>query len=89
LPFQDLHTNAAWVELALTAADLTTWAQALCFTCAQRKLEPKRLRNRRPHVTCRLVRTGLRLSCALDQNCPGPPAWPPPSNRLGAAPWPG
>ena len=26
-PARDLHTNAAWVEPAMTAADLTTWAQ--------------------------------------------------------------
>ena len=32
LPCQDWHTNAAWLELALTANDLSVWAQALCFT---------------------------------------------------------
>lgn len=26
LPCQDLHANRGWVELALAAADLTTWA---------------------------------------------------------------
>ncbi len=60
LPCQDLHTNTAWVELALAAADLTTWAQALCFTGALRKVEPKRLRYRALHVAGRLVRTGLK-----------------------------
>ncbi len=41
LPCKDWHTNAAWLELTLAAADLTTCAQALCFTGALRKLEPK------------------------------------------------
>ncbi len=70
LPCQDLHTNAAWVELAMTAADLTTWAQALCFTGSLRKVEPKRLRYRALHVAGRLVRTGPRLILRLDQDWP-------------------
>ena len=68
LPCQDLHANAAWVELALAAADLTTWAWALCFTGALRKLEPKRLRYRVLHVAGRLVRTGPRPIPRLDQD---------------------
>jgi len=89
LPCQDLHTNSAWVELAMTAADLTTWAQALCFTGALRKVEPKRLRYRALHVAGRLVRTGRRLILRLEQDWPGPPTSPGAFNRLRAAPWPG
>jgi len=89
LPCQDLHTNAAWVELALAAADLTTWAQALCFTGALRKLEPKRLRYRALHVAGRLVRTGRRLILRLDQDWPWATDLAQAFNRLRAAPWPG
>jgi len=89
LPCQDLHTNSAWVELALAAADLTTWAQALCFTGALRKLEPKRLRYRVLHVAGRLVRTGRRVILRLDQDWPWATALAAAFNRLRAAPWPG
>jgi hypothetical protein len=33
LPCRGYAENKAWLELALTAADLLTWAQALRFTC--------------------------------------------------------
>lgn len=89
LPCQDLHTNSAWVELAMTAADLTTWAQALCFTGALRKLEPKRLRYRALHVAGRLIRTGRRLILRLDQDWPWATDLAQAFNRLRAAPWPG
>lgn len=88
LPCQELHTNAAWVELALAAADLTTWAQALCFTGTLRKLEPKRLRYRALHVAGRLVRIGRRIILRLDQNWPWANHLATAFNRLRAAPWP-
>jgi len=84
---QDWHANAAWVELTLAAADLTTWAQALCFTGALNKLEPKRLRYRALHIAGRLVRTGRRLILRLDQDWPWAPTSPKPST--GSAPHPG
>jgi len=89
LPCQDLHANRAWVELALAAADLTTWAQALCFTGTLRRLEPKRLRYRVLHVAGRLVRTGRRLILRLDQDWPWATDLAAAFNRLRAAPWPG
>jgi hypothetical protein len=89
LPCQDLHANAAWVELALAAADLTTWAQALCFTGDLRKAEPKRFRYRALHVAGRLVRTGRRLILRLDKNWPWATDLAAAFNRLRAAPWPG
>lgn len=85
---QDWHANAAWVELTLAAADLTTWAQALCFTGALNKLEPKRLRYRALHIAGRLVRTGRRLilpGSGLALGTDLAQAF----NRLRAAPWPG
>jgi hypothetical protein len=89
LPCQDLHANAAWVELALAAADLTTWAQAMCFTGELRKVEPKRFRYRALHVAGRLVRTGRRLILRLDKNWPWASDLANAFNRLRTAPWPG
>ncbi len=89
LPCQDLHANRAWVELALAAADLTTWAQALCFTGTLRRLEPKRLRYRVLHVAGRLITTGRRQTLRLDMNWPWAADLATAFNRLRAAPWPG
>ena len=88
LPFQDFHTNAAWLELALAAADLSTWAQALCFTGELRKVEPKRLRYRVLHIAGRLIRTGRRLILRLDQNWPWAKDLAQAFTRLREAPWP-
>ena len=89
LPCQDLHTKRAWVELALAAADLTTWAQALCFTGALRRLEPKRLRYRVLHVAGRLVHSGRRQILRLERNWPWATDLAAAFNRLRTAPWPG
>lgn len=88
LPCQDFHTNSAWVELALAAADLSSWAQALCFTGELRRVEPKRLRYRVLHVAGRLVRTGHRLILRLDMNWPWAHDLARAFTRLRAAPWP-
>lgn len=89
LPSHDLHANTAWVELVLTTADLTTWAQALCFTGTRRRLEPKRLRYRGLHVAGRLVHTERRQILRLDQNWPWATDLAAAFNRLRTAPWPG
>ena len=88
LPCQDFHTNAAWLELALAATDLSTWAQALCFTGDLRKVEPKRLRYRVLHIAGRLIRTGRRLILRLDQNWPWAKDLARAFTRLREAPWP-
>ncbi len=88
LPCQDFHANAAWLELALTAADLTTWAQALCFTGALARVEPKRLRYRVLHVAGRLAHTGRRLVLRLDRHWPWAGELAAAFTRLRAAPWP-
>src|SRR5664279_3515685 len=46
----------------MAAADLLTWAQALCFDGALARCEPAAFRYRVGHVAARLVRTG-RSSC--------------------------
>ncbi len=88
LPCQDYHANSCWVELALAAADLSTWSQALCFTGELRRVEPKRLRYRVLHVAGRLVRTGRRLILRLDMNWPWAKDLARAFARLRAAPWP-
>ena len=88
LPCQDLHANSCWVELALAAADLSTWAQALCFTGELRRVEPKRLRYRVLHIAGRLVRTGRRLILRLDMNWPWAKDLERAFAKLRAAPWP-
>lgn len=88
LPCQDLHANSCWLELALAAADLSTWAQALCFAGELRRVEPKRLRYRVLHVAGRLVRTGRRLILRLDMNWPWAKDLERAFIKLRAAPWP-
>jgi hypothetical protein len=41
-----LAENKTWLELSLTAADLLTWAQALCFTGDLARCEPATFRYR-------------------------------------------
>lgn len=70
LPCQDWHANAAWLELALTANDLSVWAQALCFTGQLRRVEPKRFRYRVLHLAARLSTTSRHVILRLDQHWP-------------------
>ena len=60
LPFHSFAANAAWLELALTAHDITVWTQLLTLDGEHRICEPKRLRYRILHVLP--ARTHLRLS---------------------------
>ena len=46
LPFSDWQPNAAWLEIALIAHDLTVWTQQTCLTGEHAIAEPKRLRYR-------------------------------------------
>ena len=46
LPFDLLCRNAVWLELALAACDLTSWAQTLLLGGERRTAEPKTLRYR-------------------------------------------
>ena len=72
----------------MAAADLSTWAQALCFTGQLRRVEPKRLRYRVLHVVGRLVSTGRRLILRLDLNWSWAKDLARAFVRLRAAPWP-
>lgn len=72
----------------MAAADLSIWAQALCFTGQLRRVEPKRLRYRVPHVAGRLGSTARRLILRLDMNWPWAKDLARAFVRLRAAPWP-
>jgi hypothetical protein len=71
LPLHDFAANRIWLQVAMLAADLLTWTQALALAeTAARCWEPKRLRLRLLHVAGRLVRSGRREWLRL------PRAWP-------------
>jgi DDE family transposase len=70
LPFGDWEPNAAWLELALIAHDLTVWTQQSCLTGEHAIAEPKRLRYRILHVAARLTRHARRHTLHLDRDWP-------------------
>jgi hypothetical protein len=88
LPFYAYTANACWLELALTAADLLTWTQALCFTGALARTEPATYRYQALHVAGHLVRTARGWRLRLDQDWPWATHLTTAFQRLRAAPWP-
>ncbi len=89
LPCHAVAANACWLELALTAADLLCWSQALCFTGALAHVEPATFRYQVLHTAGQLVRTARRWHLKLDQDWPWVRALQAAFDRLRAAPWPG
>jgi hypothetical protein len=88
LPCHAVAANACWLELALTADDLLTWSQALCFTGALARVEPTTFRYQVLHAAGQLVRTARSLRLKLDQNWPWVDELQAAFQRLRAAPWP-
>jgi hypothetical protein len=88
LPCRGYQQNKAWLELSLAAADLLTWAQALCFTGDLARCEPAAFRYRITHIAARLVRTGRQWRLKLDQDWPWATRLATAFTRLRAAPWP-
>lgn len=70
LPFHSFDANAAWLELALAAHDITVWTQLLTLDGEHRACEPKRLRHRILHVAGKLTRHSRRVTLHL------PAEWP-------------
>ncbi|MEU8889834.1 IS1380 family transposase [Streptomyces sp. NPDC048442] len=60
-PSRRFDINAAWLELALTAADLIAWTQLLLLDGELAAVEPKKLRYRLLHIAARITRGGRRL----------------------------
>ena len=87
-PLSSFAANCCWLELALTAADLITWSQALCFTGALAKIEPATFRYQILHLAARLTRHGRNQQLHLDRDWPWATALEQAFNRLRAAPWP-
>ena len=69
-PSRQFAINAAWLELALTAIDLTTWMQALLLDGELAKAEPKKLRYRLLHTAARITRGQRRLHLRLAEHWP-------------------
>ena len=88
LPFHAYTANACWLELALTAADLLTWTQALCFTGALAHTEPATFRYQILHTAALLVRTARGRHLRLDTNWPWAHQLTTAFDRLRTAPWP-
>jgi hypothetical protein len=57
-PSREFAINAVWLQLALTAADLVAWTQAILLTGELVKVEPKLLRYRLLHTAARMIRRG-------------------------------
>jgi hypothetical protein len=70
LPFDRWRRNAVWLELVLTAQDLTCWMQALLLDGALAVAEPKALRYRLLHVAGRVVRHARRTILRLQRSWP-------------------
>ena len=70
LPSRQFAINAAWVELALTAADLLAWAQTTLLKGDLAAAEPATLRYRLLHVAARITRGQRPLFVRIDS------AWP-------------
>ena len=88
LPCKTYAMNKVWLELALTAADLLSWMQALCLDDDLARCEPAALRYRLLHVAARLVTTGRRQHLKIDKDWPWATHLATAFNRLRAAPWP-
>jgi len=89
LPFQAFQANAAWLELALCAHDITVWTQLLTLDGEHRICEPKRLRYRILHVAGQLTRHARRTTLHLPADWPWTEAILRAFKRLQALPAPG
>jgi hypothetical protein len=76
LPSRVFSINAAWLLLALTAADLLAWTQTILMTStddqtkALAKAEWKTIRYRLLHTGARITRTGRRIHLHLSEGWP-------------------
>jgi Transposase DDE domain group 1 len=70
LPSRRFAINSAWVELALTAADLIAWTQTTLLDDDLAKAEPTTLRYRLLHVAARITRGQRRLYVRIDKTWP-------------------
>jgi hypothetical protein len=88
LPCKAYDLNKVWLELCLTAADLLTWTQALCFTDDLARCEPATYRYRICAIAARLTRSARTWHLHLDQDWPWATHLATAFAKLRAAPWP-
>jgi hypothetical protein len=69
-PSRVFAINAAWLELALTAADLIAWTQTTLLSGHLAKAEPKTLRYRLFHVAARITRGQRKLLVRIAAHWP-------------------
>ncbi len=89
LPCRGYAENKGWLELALTATDLLTWTQALCFTGDFARAEPATFRYRICAIAAKLTRTARVTTRHLDQDWPWAQHLANAFTQLRTAPWPG
>jgi hypothetical protein len=70
LPSRQFAINAAWIELALTAADLIAWTQTTLLEGELAVAEPTTLRYRLLHVAARITHGQRRLFVRIDKTWP-------------------
>jgi hypothetical protein len=88
MPCKSFAQNECWLELCLTAADLISWSQALCFTGELARCEPATFRYRICAVAGRLTHSSRNRHLQLDRDWPWAKDLTRAFNRLRAAPWP-
>ncbi len=69
-PSREFAINAAWLQVAITAADLIAFTQTILLHGALAKAEPKKLRYQLLHVAARLVHTARRTILRIAQTWP-------------------
>lgn len=69
-PSRQFAINAAWLELALAAADLLAWTQTMLLDGELAKAEPKTLRYRFLHAAARITRGQRRTRIRIDARWP-------------------
>jgi hypothetical protein len=69
-PSREFSINQAWLQLALTAADLIAWTQTILLDGALAAAEPKMLRYQLFHVAARIVRGQRKTRIKIDTNWP-------------------
>ncbi len=69
-PSRQFGINAAWLELALTAIDLTRWTRLPLLDGEPARAEPKKPRYQLLHTAARIARTGRRIRLRINASWP-------------------
>lgn len=69
-PSREFAINQAWLQLALTAADLIAWTQTTLLDGQLAKIEIKQLRYRLFHTAARTVHGQRKVRIKIDTSWP-------------------